>query len=1420
MSLGTIAERSTRQMIGQVYDWKRLWYPRGANVDLSPMGYLYYSDSIPASLFNSVVVPFESIADTPCLVLLGEPGIGKSYAMQMERNAVDTKVGESGGKTLWLDLHSYGDEDRLVRALFENQAFTDWLEGEHKLHLFLDSLDECLLRVNTVAELLGDELAKYPVERLCLRIACRTADWPISLENNLEHLWGQDAVGVYELAPLQREDIAKAARANDLSPDVFLAEVDRMDVAPLAIKPVTLEFLLNTYKRCGQFPSTQTELYQDGCRRLCGETNEDRRGARLTGAFTADERMAVAARIAAVTVFANKAAIWTGMDRGDVPEDDVIVRVLTGGNEPVVSNHLQVTEAVIRETLATGLFSSRGPKRMGWAHQTYAEFLAARYLAEHNVTLPQTMSLIAAPSDYERKVVPQLQETAAWLTGMLPDVFNRIVSSDPLVLLRSDAATVDERDRESLVSELLKLYDEEKLLDHSLEVRRYYDRLAHSSLAEQLRPYIVDATKGVLVRRVATDIAEACELGTLQDEIAQMALDHSQPYPVRVHNAWALYRIGDDTAKKKLKPLAMVQAGPDPDDELKGCGLLATWPDHITAEELFAVLTLPKRQNLFGSYSSFLSSNFVRYLRPSDLPVALRWVKQQSSHHKLSLSFSTLLDTIILKAWENLNVPDVLTALAKTTLSRLRRFAGIVSPHLRQSQLTERLREDDHKRHLLVETIVPMFSDAEKEPPLLVYSQFPLVTGRDLLWMLDRFQEAESEQIRAVWERLISMVFYRCEPDQVDNVFAVVESVPVLSEAFGKFFEPIDLNSPLAQTTREHALARKEKKEQFKSRYSLEPPPGQRISKLLDECESEDPTAWWQLNLAMGFHEDGRPYLEKLDPDLTVLPGWESADDETRARIVETARQYVLHGEPETPTWLGTNTIYRPALAGYRALLLLLQHDAEFVLALPAKEWRKWAPIILAYPRVFEQDNRRQDLITLAYCHAPGKIIETLATLIDKRDREDSPISVIRDIEICWDDRLANALLEKAKNETLKPQSVEQLLDHLLEHQSEETRLFAESLVPLPLPSGGKEREMAIVAARTLVRHAIDAGWHVVWPAIQQDAEFGREVVLNLTSGLERYEAVIVQRLSESQLADLYIWLTQQFPHTEDPQHKGKGFHFIGPREDIAGWRDSLLRHLAEQGTPAACEAIRRIAQELPKVTWMGRVLLQAQDMVRRKTWSPPQPQDILKIAADQQARLVNSGDELVQVLVDSLRRLEVELQGETPAVREIWDQVAENTYRPVDENVFSDYVKRYLERDLNQRGVVVNREVQIRRGTGGDPGERTDIHANAIVPASGSAEYDVITVIIEAKGCWHSELETAMETQLVNRYLRDNQCRHGIYLVGWFDCEQWDDDDSRKGKTPKKNIAGMQARLDSQAADQSKRGVHIRAFVMNTALR
>ncbi len=49
----------------------------------------------------------------------------------------------------------------------------------------------------------------------------------------------------------------------------------------------------------------------------------------------------------------------------------------------------------------------------------------------------------------------------------------------------------------------------------------------------------------------------------------------------------------------------------------------------------------------------------------------------------------------------------------------------------------------------------------------------------------------------------------------------------------------------------------------------------------------------------------------------------------------------------------------------------------------------------------------------------------------------------------------------------------------------------------------------------------------------------------------------------------------------------------------------------------------------------------------------------------------------------------------------------------------------------------------------------------------------DQVRVITELKGFWHPEVKTAMETQLRDRYLRENQCGHGLYLVMWFLCDK-----------------------------------------------
>jgi len=80
--------------------------------------------------------------------------------------------------------------------------------------------------------------------------------------------------------------------------------------------------------------------------------------------------------------------------------------------------------------------------------------------------------------------------------------------------------------------------------------------------------------------------------------------------------------------------------------------------------------------------------------------------------------------------------------------------------------------------------------------------------------------------------------------------------------------------------------------------------------------------------------------------------------------------------------------------------------------------------------------------------------------------------------------------------------------------------------------------------------------------------------------------------------------------------------------------------------------------------------------------------------------------------------------------------------------------------------------------------------------------------------------LTTAMETQLVQRYLRDSSCTHGLYLVGWFRCSLWDGDDGRQGDTPSYDKTHAQSLLDTQATLLSnQQGVHVRAVVIDTSL-
>lgn len=1425
------------------YQWKRFWYPRNAPIQLGNDGYLPDPDARWGAYLNPEAVAFEELESTPCLVLLGEPGLGKSDTLAVAHHRSEREAIDTGDSAAWFDLHAYQSDSRLERAILEDATVRNWLAGSHRLYLYLDSLDEALLRIDTVTDLLAQILSRLPLERLHLRIACRSDDWSLGFECTLKQLWRAKRDCTYTLAPLRRVDVAAAARMRGIDDGAFLAEVERIGAVPLAIKPITLEFLFKSFQRDGGLPRTQRDVYARGCELLCEESNRHRRETRRTGVHTAGERLAAASCLAAVTVFSNRYAVWTDLDMGEVPEADVpvheVIEAIGGG--------LDVQESAIRAALATGLFSAPNASERNWAHQTYAEYLAARFVTQR-MTLRQVLNLLL---DSDGKLVPQLRTVAAWIAVMMPETFDVLAMADPEGVLRADVTAADEARRACLVAALLATYEAEETLDRDPALWRRYATLSHPGLADQLRPYITNSAKGIIARRVAIDVAAACKLQTLQTDLMRLALDPNEPPHLRSRAVDAVAAVGDPSTLVKLRPFVFGEAGDDPDDDLKGYALRALWPEHLSAPELFTALTPPMNEHYFGAYAAFLRSGFEEYLQSGDLVTALGWAEQYAMVQQWGSDLHGAVDRVLLKAWNHLEREGVVEAFARATLARLSSHQAIVTAAhvsagrdagsdddemLGQSSFADSIRRDERRRRSVLEAMLRLLIASDADPFLLIYSDTPVVTADDVLWLIERLRPERSEAVASVLARLIAHVTDLSDPDQLDVILVASGDIPALVAQYRWLLTPVPLDSPEAEQMRarycqeqELAVQRAERtSERIQSPFQVPP----QVEDLLGRCETGEVSAWWRLNMLLSITPEGRLDGAELTPDVTALPAWEACDVGTQERLVKAARRYVLEQDPLAEGWLAPSklrlwmgqriSIFRPAFAGYRALMLLQRRDPETVHTLGEDIWRRWASILVSFPSLpgDAAQESHDVLIRAAYGYAADEIIATFLAQCKQQDHETGTLYGLHRVSACWDDLFSDAVVTAITRRQFRPGVLQALLIALIDHGSPSARVFAKNLIN-GRRRGRVARQRAAIAAAVLLTQADDAGWSVVWPVFQQDSTFGREVLLSLHRFPTR-QTSIAERLSDEHVADLFIYVASLFPPSEDPPLPNG---FVTDEHHIAMWRSSLVSQLPQRRTLEACRALRRIVQAYPQEHWLKLQLREAEDLLRYDTWRPASPETIIKLATNRDRRLVENGDQLLDVILESFARLEQELQGETPAVSLLWNDPTiggKKVYAPKDEATLSNYVKLHLERDLQGRGIIANREVEVRTGMGAR-GERTDVHVDAIIRRPGGEKYNPVTVIIEVKGCWNRDVMHAMETQLAIRYLKDNQCRHGLYLVGWYRCQQWDDADPRKSATPRLSIEEARERFTYQAVELSARadlGIQVKSYVLNTSLR
>ncbi|PLR21920.1 hypothetical protein SGCZBJ_20350 [Caulobacter zeae] len=339
---------------------------------------------------------------SPPLVILGEPGMGKSDLMAQ----LALRAGYRGVTAR-----------QLVRSGIRGSIGDDVL--------VIDGLDEVGASQDAEAiERVLQALAKLGFPQFVL--ACRAADWRGAVARG-------DIAAEYQRAPIELHlkpfTRAKAASflADKMADDraqAALTHLETKGLADLYGNPLTLMLLSRVAARDGRLPENQADLLTKACEILRSEQQRQDTGlARLDADSALDAAGAACAALLLADAEAVSLVASGAVLEGDIHEGEIAT--LPGGAE-------------VRTVLGSALFrAAAGDRRFMPIHRAVAEWLAARWLGR---TLPanndgRLTALLTAAGG----VPASLRGLHAWLPYFRPSLAARAIAADPYGLVRYGA---------------------------------------------------------------------------------------------------------------------------------------------------------------------------------------------------------------------------------------------------------------------------------------------------------------------------------------------------------------------------------------------------------------------------------------------------------------------------------------------------------------------------------------------------------------------------------------------------------------------------------------------------------------------------------------------------------------------------------------------------------------------------------------------------------------------------------------------------------------------------------------------------------------------------------------------------------------------------------------------------------------------
>src|SRR5436190_6792540 len=171
--------------------WNRWWTPLGGPIHLEQAGG-FLADPVNefGHLYPLNVFPLDDLLQRHCLILCGEPGLGKTAELDDLEKRLTTLP--DAPQVLRVDFRSCLDGGDFHKKVFESARWNAWQQSDTSLRLIIDGVDEGLWLAPNFLEWFIDALKTgVALQRLYLTLACRTLEWPQPLGRQLSGLWGR-----------------------------------------------------------------------------------------------------------------------------------------------------------------------------------------------------------------------------------------------------------------------------------------------------------------------------------------------------------------------------------------------------------------------------------------------------------------------------------------------------------------------------------------------------------------------------------------------------------------------------------------------------------------------------------------------------------------------------------------------------------------------------------------------------------------------------------------------------------------------------------------------------------------------------------------------------------------------------------------------------------------------------------------------------------------------------------------------------------------------------------------------------------------------------------------------------------------------------------------------------------------------------